>query len=249
MLIDKRTDFAGASDTLTLSTSTGRQVIGSTVDLTAIAGDQGVSGQPMYLVLLAATAITIAGNSVGTLQFELVSDGAANHTTAYSTIHALTPVLSLSSVTGAMQAGSVLGIIPLPFVQSAPRTASVTPSTANPCVVTSANHGLATNDALVFAAGGGTLPTAIVAGTTYYAKVIDQDTYQVMATAAGPSGTGLNGSGAAGSVLVATRAIQERPYRRYLGVIQNASISPTGSIFAFLTTDVSRWRSYADAVN
>lgn len=250
MNYDKRTDFAGASDTLTLSTSTGRQAIGSTINLTAVTGDLGGFSEPIFLVLLAATAITIAGNSVGTLQFELVSDNVANHTTAYSHIHAYTPVLSTSSVTGALQAGSLLGAIPLPMAQLAPRTAAVTISTASPAVVTSANHGLTTNDAIVFAAGGGTLPSAIVAGTTYYAKVIDQDTYQVMTTAAGASGTGVAGTGSVGTVLMATRAIQERFYKQYLGIVQNSSIALTGgSIYAFLTTDVARWRSYADALN
>lgn len=71
-------------------------------------------------------------------------------------------------------------------------------SAATPGVVTSVAHDLAVNTAVKFTAGAGTLPTGIVAGTTYYVKtVLSADTFSVSATPGGaaiattgsPSGT------------------------------------------------------------
>jgi hypothetical protein len=48
------------------------------------------------------------------------------------------------------------------------KSATVTMTIANPCVVTWAAHGLAEGDPVVFTNSGGALPTGITAGTTYY---------------------------------------------------------------------------------
>jgi hypothetical protein len=56
-------------------------------------------------------------------------------------------------------------------------------------------HGFADDDELIFRAeSGGTLPTGIVAGTTYYAIVVTDATFSVAATAGG-SAINLSGSG------------------------------------------------------
>lgn len=53
-------------------------------------------------------------------------------------------------------------------------------------LITLAGHGLADDDPIAFRAeGGGSLPTPLAAGTTYYAKVVSPDTFQVAATAGG----------------------------------------------------------------
>lgn len=63
-------------------------------------------------------------------------------------------------------------------------------------------HGFETDDAIVFrAAEGGSLPTPLVAGTTYYAKRLTDSTFQVAATAGG-SAIDLTTAGA--NVMVAT---------------------------------------------
>ena len=64
---------------------------------------------------------------------------------------------------------------------------------ANPGVLTSAGHGLTTNDLLIYNTEGG---TALVTGSSdtaadgayFYAKVVDGDTFQITAA---PDGTGL----------------------------------------------------------
>jgi hypothetical protein len=71
-------------------------------------------------------------------------------------------------------------------------------SSANPAVVTFPLALPAPNTPISFAAGSGTLPTAIVAGTTYYVAAINPSgggptTFTVSAA---PGGTGLNGAGA-----------------------------------------------------
>ena len=60
-------------------------------------------------------------------------------------------------------------------------------------------HGLQLNDEVTFRAeSGGTLPSPLVAGTTYYAIPVTDSTFQVSATSGGAAvNTVSNGSGAA----------------------------------------------------
>lgn len=56
--------------------------------------------------------------------------------------------------------------------------------------MTLAGHGLRDDQALLFRAeSGGSLPSPLVAGTTYYARVLTPDTFQVAAT---PGGSAIN---------------------------------------------------------
>lgn len=78
--------------------------------------------------------------------------------------------------------------------------ANCTISNASPGVVTYANSFVA-NDQVVFGAGGGTLPSQIVAGTTYYVSAtgLSGSSFSVSATA---GGTRINTSGGSGTVNV-----------------------------------------------
>ena len=80
------------------------------------------------------------------------------------------------------------------------RLANCTISNASPGVVTYANT-FAANDPVVFAAGGGTLPAEIVAGTVYYvhATGLSGSSFSVSATA---GGTRINTSGGSGTVKI-----------------------------------------------
>ena len=64
------------------------------------------------------------------------------------------------------------------------RSATVTMTIAAPGVVTWTAHGLATDTPIIFTTSGA-LPTGLVVGTTYYAKVVTADTFQIAATAGG----------------------------------------------------------------
>lgn len=56
-------------------------------------------------------------------------------------------------------------------------------SIGNPCVISLTNHGLATPNSIKFSTTG-TLPTGIVAGTTYYVRFIDVNTFHIYDTSA-----------------------------------------------------------------
>ena len=64
---------------------------------------------------------------------------------------------------------------------TAPGSQAATLSIANPCVVTSANHGLLTGFPVQFATTGA-LPSPIVAGTTYYAIYVSANQYNLATT-------------------------------------------------------------------
>ncbi len=80
------------------------------------------------------------------------------------------------------------------------KLANCTISNASPGVVTYSNT-FAANDPVVFAAGGGTLPSQIVAGTVYYvhATGLSGSSFSVSAT---PGGTRINTSGGSGTVQI-----------------------------------------------
>lgn len=78
------------------------------------------------------------------------------------------------------------------------RLANCTISNDSPGVVTYANT-FAANQPVVFAAGGGTLPAEIVAGTVYYVKTPGVATFTVSATAGGAA---INTSGGSGTVKI-----------------------------------------------
>ena len=65
------------------------------------------------------------------------------------------------------------------------KSANVTMTIASPCVVTWNSHGLSANQPIVFTVSGGALPTGLTAGTTYYVKYVDANTFNVSASAGG----------------------------------------------------------------
>lgn len=108
MILDKRTEFCDAT---ALNTgAAGTYLIGSQIDL-SVARDVG-NGQPVYLVILVSTGITVA-SSTGTVSFSLASDDSASISTSTSTIHLTTPAFATS--TSAIAAGTVLACVALPL--------------------------------------------------------------------------------------------------------------------------------------
>jgi hypothetical protein len=73
MWLDERNEFA---DAVSVAASAGTALIGDVMDLGAAPGDLG-PGDGLYLVIQTDTEI-ITGGSAGTIQFFLVSDGAAD---------------------------------------------------------------------------------------------------------------------------------------------------------------------------
>jgi hypothetical protein len=75
--------------------------------------------------------------------------------------------------------------IPRGSVSNSARAVTATVSTD---VLTCDGHGLATDDPITFRAeSGGSLPSPLVAGTTYYAIAATDSTFQVASAAAGPA--------------------------------------------------------------
>jgi len=81
------------------------------------------------------------------------------------------------------------------------KSANVTLTVASPCVVTWTGHGLADDQPVVFTISGGTLPTGLTAGTTYYVNYIDADTFNLATT---PDGANINTSGSQTGTQVCT---------------------------------------------
>ncbi len=67
--------------------------------------------------------------------------------------------------------------------QAYKRKATITVTIADPAVVTFNTHGLANGDAIVFTTTGA-LPTGITAGTTYYVRLVDTNSFNLYDTAA-----------------------------------------------------------------
>lgn len=87
MILDERGEFA---DALTLATATGKDLVGDVIDL-GVARDMGI-GEPMYLVIQVAVAVTSGG--AATVQFSLVSDSiAAIAVDGSATEHVLTAAI------------------------------------------------------------------------------------------------------------------------------------------------------------
>ncbi|KQU96436.1 hypothetical protein [Devosia sp. Root105] len=98
------------------------------------------------------------------------------------------------------------------------RTFAVTISNASPAVVTKVDHGLPVNTAVKFATMG-SLPTGLTAGTTYYVKTADDDTFTLSAT---PGGTAINTSGAGSGTHTAT-TVPSPSERLFIGLVTAAT--------------------------
>lgn len=107
MIIDKYNEFA---DAVALGTSgTGRQLVGSQIDLGSVARDIG-NGQQLYLVIQVDTTVTSGGSA--TVQFELVSDAsAAIATNGTASVHFTSQSFAVASLT----AGTLVAAVALPM--------------------------------------------------------------------------------------------------------------------------------------
>lgn len=137
MIIDDLLEFADAT---TITTATGRALLGDVIDLGAppsgtVYRDIG-NGDPLYLVIQIDTAVTSAG--AATVQFELVSDAqAAIAVDGTASIHFVTAAIAKATLV----AGYYVAVIALPRegvayerylgVISNPATAALTAGKAN----------------------------------------------------------------------------------------------------------------------
>jgi hypothetical protein len=87
------------------------------------------------------------------------------------------------------------------------KTATVTMTIASPCVVTWTAHGMPENHGVRFS--GGTFPTGITAGTTYYIKSVATDTFEISAT---PGGASINTSGSQSGTHTGTQELVRNTY-------------------------------------
>lgn len=73
--------------------------------------------------------------------------------------------------------------------------------------------------------------------------------YDTGTIATGAAGAGLTAAGA--TVAVVALPMEGAVYEQYLGILCTTATTTTtaGAINAFLTTDVSKWKAYADAQN
>lgn len=101
-------------------------------------------------------------------------------------------------MTAYCQQSDVYRFVPPGTLQAPGRLVSSVSTTAES--LTLAGHGLATDDPILFRAeSGGSLPSPLAAGTTYYAIVLTEDTLQV---AAAPAGSALNLSSSGSNVIL-----------------------------------------------
>lgn len=106
---------------------------------------------------------------------------------------------------------------------------AVTLTIANPCVASSTGHGVRDGLAMVFSTSGA-LPTGVVAGTTYYAKKVDVDTFNLYDTKAHAIAGGATGR-------VATSGSQSGTHTAKSDLIVNPSIR----LAAYGLSDLTRW--------
>ena len=107
MILDKRNEFADG--TAVNTGAAGTYLLGNQIDLGAAQRDIG-SGEPVYLVITAAEAITAGAG--GTLDFTLASDAqAAIAVDGSATVHFKTGPIAATSI----PAGTVLAAVAVPM--------------------------------------------------------------------------------------------------------------------------------------
>lgn len=87
------------------------------------------------------------------------------------------------------------------------KSATVTMTIASPCVVSWTAHGMPDGHGVRF--GGGTLPTGIIAGNTYYVKSGSTDSFNISAT---PGGAAINTSGSQSGTHTGTQELVRNKY-------------------------------------
>ncbi|MFT4076848.1 MAG: hypothetical protein QM647_15085 [Asticcacaulis sp.] len=98
------------------------------------------------------------------------------------------------------------------------KTSTVTITIASPGVVTWASHGLQDGNTISFTTTGA-LPTGLTAGTTYYVKYVDANTFQLAATS---GGTAIVTSGTQSGTHTAT-AMPSGTTLYYIGLVMSKS--------------------------
>jgi hypothetical protein len=115
MILDERTEFCDAQALNTGAAATYN--LGDQIDLGLAGRGIGQPGDQLYLVLQVATGIKVA-SSTGTIQFQLASDDSGTlATNGTQSIHMQTRAFATSTTTdtGALKAGTVLGVFALPI--------------------------------------------------------------------------------------------------------------------------------------
>jgi hypothetical protein len=100
-----------------------------------------------------------------------------------------------------------------PSGTTAVKNSTVTITIASPAVVTWTAHGLTSDDVVKFTTTVA-LPTGITAGSTYYVKPIDANTFQICTTGGGKMGTSINTSGTQSGVHTCTQYVGQDTYGR-----------------------------------
>ena len=113
------------------------------------------------------------------------------------------------------------------------KSATVTTTIASPCVVTWTSHGLIAGSNVTFS--GGTLPTGITAGQSYYviAAGLTADAFQIAKT---PGGAAINTSGSQSGTHTGTAQINRNKF-----TVQNAVAEKS---FELATTDATTYSAY-----
>ena len=110
-------------------------------------------------------------------------------------------------------------------------TSSVTISIGTPGIVTWANHNLVAGDAIKFSTSGGSIPTGLTAGTTYYVSStsLTSNTFQVAATlSAALAGTGSIATSGTFTAPVSAAATETATVPAVaITTLQTAFVSPT----------------------
>lgn len=113
MILDRLNEFC---DNTQLNTGgAGTYLIGNQIDLGSLqTRDIGGGADTLWLVIAAATAITVASGT-GTISFSLASDDTASISTSTSTIHATSRAWATNTSAANIPMGTVLFAVKLPL--------------------------------------------------------------------------------------------------------------------------------------
>lgn len=109
MILDSRLEFGDATSVVQ---AVGTLVFPNQVDTGAVVRDLG-NGEPLYLVLTVDTNI-VGTTGAGSITFQLVTDSAANMTTAPVVLAQTAALVTNTTVTAGQTAGSNLWTVALP---------------------------------------------------------------------------------------------------------------------------------------
>jgi hypothetical protein len=183
------TNTAGANLTITGSQGTGTGAGGSIIFQIAAAGTTGSAQNALVTALtidstrlltaagnlqIANNGVYIEGTAVGTVRVPGVGGYYGFTTNTSSTSGSTIDTFITRRGTANLRLGAA---------DVGANTSTVTITIAAPGVVTWTSHGLGTGTPVVFTTTGA-LPTGITSGTTYYAVVVDTNTFQIASSVA-----------------------------------------------------------------